>query len=53
MNLLMQQQKLNKNNFQQADNKNDKYMKNSIGLIDDKIVDKNNLNSNTLGQQQI
>ena len=53
MNLLMQQQKLNKNNFQQAYNKNDKYMKNSIGLIDDKIVDKNNLNSNTLGQQQI
>ena len=53
MDLLMQQQKMNKDCIKQAYNKTDKNINNSVGLNDDKIVDKNNLNSNTLGQQQI
>ena len=53
MNLLMQQQKMNKDFIKQAYNKTDKNINNSVGLNDDKIVDKNNLNSNTLEQQQI
>lgn len=56
MNLLMgmkKQQEMNKDGTKQAYNKSNKDVQNSIGCNDDKIVDKNSLNSSLLEQQQI